>query len=502
MLGQIISQALTLHNVLIMNLGITLGIVIGAMPGLSLTFAVTVVLTLTYGMDSMAGMYLLLGTYVGGMYGGSITAILINTPGTSNAAATVFDGYPLAQQGRAGDALRAALLASTIGGMFSAIVLLFLAPQVAKVVLLIGSPEYFALCVFGMLAAISTAGKNKLKGLISAALGLLMSTVGLDHIYGSQRLMFGNYKLMGGLKVSTCMLGAYALTQVLFMAKNVYSAHRDERAQQVKYVKSTLRLRDMLKYRKTLLRSSLIGTVIGAIPGTGGATSAMFCYNEARRASPNAENFGKGEIEGVVAAECGNNAVTGATMIPMLTLGIPGDSLTAIMLGALTMQGITPGSQLFSGGSIWVYAIMGGLLVINIFLLLQGLVFSRGFANISRVPMIVMVPCIIAVCCMGGFAIGNTTFEVSVLIAFGLLGYLMRRFNFPIPPLTIGLVLGNLFETNLRRSLVLSGGSASIFFTRPVCLLILVLSVVFAFLPEIKGIVAKIKASRAGAGAR
>lgn len=486
MFEQIITEIFTVHHFLIMNLGIAIGVVIGAMPGLSLTFAVTVVLTLTYGMDSMSGMYLLLGTYCGGMYGGSITAILINTPGTSNAAATVFDGYPLAQQGRAGDALRAALLASTIGGIFSALVLMFMAPQVAKVVLLIGSPEYFALCVFGMLAAISTAGKNKIKGLISAMMGLLLSTVGLDHVYGSQRLMFGNYKLMGGLKVSTCMLGAYALTQVLIMAKNVYKEHNDTAVKHVEFVHSRLGFRDMMKYWKTLLRSSIIGTIIGAIPGTGGATSAMFCYNEARRASKNPENFGKGEMEGVVAAECGNNAVTGATLIPMLTLGIPGDSLTAIMLGALTMQGITPGSQLFSGENIWVYAIMGGLLIINIFMLVQGLVFSRAFANISRVPMIIMVPCIITVCCMGGFAIGNTTFEVSLLIAFGIVGYLMRRFNFPIPPLTIGLVLGNLFETNLRRSLVLSGGSASIFFTRPACLIILILSVAFAFMNEIK----------------
>ena len=490
MLGQVFAEAFTLQHILIMNLGITLGIIIGAMPGLSLTFAVTIVLTLTYGMDSLTGMYLLLGTYVGGMYGGSITAILINTPGTSNAAATVFDGYPLAQKGRAGDALRAALISSSIGGIFSAFVLMFLAPQVAKIVLMIGSPEYFALCVFGMLAAISTAGKNKLKGLISALLGLLMSTVGLDQIYGSQRLMFGNYRLMGGLKVSTCMLGAYALTQVLFMTKKEYSARRSGEINQINYVKSTLRIRDIFKYWKTLLRSSLIGTVIGAIPGTGGATSAMFCYNEARRAAKNPDEFGHGALEGVIAAECGNNAVTGATLIPMLTLGIPGDSLTAIMLGALTMQGITPGSSLFNGENIWVYAIMGGMLIINIFMLIQGLLFSRGFANISRVPTVIMIPCIITVCCMGGFAIGNTTFEVSFLIAFGLIGYLMRRFNFPIPPLTIGLVLGSLFETNLRRSLILSNGSFSIFFTRPGCLIILIAAVAFAFLSEFKQLVA------------
>ncbi|MFA6844499.1 MAG: tripartite tricarboxylate transporter permease [Sphaerochaetaceae bacterium] len=478
-----------------MNIGIAAGIVMGAMPGLSLTFTITVLLTLTYGMDSMSGMYLLLGAYCGGMYGGSITAILIDTPGTSNAAATVFDGYPLAQKGRAGDALKTSLVSSTFGGLFSTMVLLFLAPQVAKVVLKIGSPEYFALCVFGMLASIGTAGKNKLKGIISAAFGLLISCVGLDSIYGSQRLMFGNFKLMGGLQVSTCMLGAYAIAQVLVMGQQVYEGNGIE-AKKVEFKKSTIRIFEILRYWKTLLRSSIIGTVIGAIPGTGGATSAMFCYNEAQRSSKNPEEFGKGCIEGVVAPECGNNAVTGATLIPMLTLGIPGDSLTAIMLGALTMQGITPGPQLFEKGSIWVYAIMGGMFIINVFMLLQGLWFSKIFANISRVPTIVMVPSIIVVCCMGGYAIGNTTFEITILIAFGILGYLMKRFDFPIPPLTIGLVLGNLFEINLRRSLILSNGNPLVFFTLPISCFILVISFLFLFLPDIKVAIAKKKVGR------
>jgi len=491
----ILSTILNLHNLMIMNIGIAAGIVMGAMPGLSLTFTITVLLTLTYGMDSMSGMYLLLGAYCGGMYGGSITAILIDTPGTSNAAATVFDGYPLAQKGRAGDALKTSLVSSTFGGLFSTMVLLFLAPQVAKVVLKIGSPEYFALCVFGMLASIGTAGKNKLKGIISAAFGLLISCVGLDSIYGSQRLMFGNFKLMGGLQVSTCMLGAYAIAQVLVMGQQVYEGNGIE-AKKVEFKKSTIRIFEILRYWKTLLRSSIIGTVIGAIPGTGGATSAMFCYNEAQRSSKNPEEFGKGCIEGVVAPECGNNAVTGATLIPMLTLGIPGDSLTAIMLGALTMQGITPGPQLFEKGSIWVYAIMGGMFIINVFMLLQGLWFSKIFANISRVPTIVMVPSIIVVCCMGGYAIGNTTFEITILIAFGILGYLMKRFDFPIPPLTIGLVLGNLFEINLRRSLILSNGNPLVFFTLPISCFILVISFLFLFLPDIKVAIAKKKVGR------
>jgi putative tricarboxylic transport membrane protein len=497
MLQNALLEILSPSHLIMMNIGLMAGIIMGAMPGLSLTFTITVMLTLTYGMDSISGMYLLLGAYAGGMYGGSITAILINTPGTSNAVATVFDGYPLARQGRAGDALKCALVSSVIGGLFSAAVLFFLAPQVAKLVLKIGSPEYFALCLFGMFASVSVAGKgHTLQGVMSALIGLFISTIGIDSIFGSQRLMFGNFSLLGGVKVSTCMLGAYALSQVLVMCETVYTG-KDGGGNKAVYKKSTLPLREILKHWKTLLRSSIIGTIIGAIPGTGGATSAMFCYNEARRASKHPETYGTGEIDGVIAAECGNNAVTGATMIPMLTLGIPGDSIMAIMLGALTMQGITPGAQLFSEGSIWVYTIMGGLFIINLFLLAQGSLFIRAFANISRVPMVIMIPCIISVCMMGGFAIGNTTFEVAVLILFGIVGYLMKRFDFPIPPLTIGLVLGSLFETNLRRSLQLSNGNFSIFFTRPICCFVILLSFAMLFMPYIKELIGKYKKTAA-----
>lgn len=492
----VLTSIFTPENLLMMNLGVAVGILIGAMPGLSVTFGITVVLTFTYGMESLPGMFLLLGVYCGGIYGGSITAILINTPGTSNAAATVFDGYPLARSGRAGDALRTALLASTIGGLFSAFALMFLAPQIAKVVLLVASPEYFSLCVFGLLAAVSTARKNRVKGIISALVGLMISTVGMDTVYGTQRLMFGNMKLIGGISTTTVMLGTYALCQVLIMARDVYGNRGNRKTEILKLEKPTVGFKDIFKYWKTLLRSSVLGTIIGAVPGTGGATAAMLCYNEARRGSKNPDEFGTGCLEGIIAPECGNNAVTGATMIPMLTLGIPGDSVMAILLGALTMKGITPGAQLFQSGSVWVYAIMGGLFLINVFLLVQGLFFSRAFSNVSRVPMAIMVPCIVVICSMGAYAINNTTFQVSVLIVFGIVGFLMKRFNFPIPPLTIGLVLGNLFETNLRRSLLLSDGNPMIFITRPVSCAILILSLLFMFLPDIKAFMDKRKAAK------
>ena len=494
---EIIQEIFTLNNLLMMNLGLFAGIIIGAMPGLSVSFAVTVLLTMTIGMDSIAGMFVLLGGYCGGMYGGSITAILINTPGTPNSAATTLDGYPLAKQGRGGDALKVALFGSTMGGLISAAALLFLAPQLAKIVELIASPEYFALCLFGLCATISLSKENILKGVISALLGLLVCCVGMDPVFGTSRMLFGSRSLLAGFRAVTCMLGIYALSQVLFEC-NTARKQGDHAAGEIKVSKSTIKIWHLFKYWKTIIKSSIIGIIIGAIPGTGGAISAMFSYNEARRASKNPEKFGKGSIEGVLAPEVGNNAVTGATMIPMLTMGIPGDAIMAIMLGALTMQGISPGAGLFEEGSIWVYAIMGGLFVINIFMLIQGSAFIKLFVNVTRVPENILLPCIVVLCVIGSFAISNTMLEVGVLIAFSLLGYLMKKFDIPVIPFTIALVLGTLCETNLRRSLMISYGDPTVFFTRPISCIVLIGSALLLAWPSISKMIKKRRTEKDG----
>ena len=491
MLLDALKQIFTVQNVLMMNIGLAAGIIIGAMPGLNVTFAITVLLTMTFGMDALPGLYLLLGAYCGGMYGGSITAILLNTPGTPNSISTAWDGYPLAKSGRAGDALKTALVGSTFGGLISAFALLFLAPQLATIVYKIASPEYFVLCVFGITATVSTSRKNILKGFLSALLGLLLSCVGLDPLYGTKRLTFGVPSLAAGFAAVTCMLGLYALAQVLSESNTARKAG-DHAQPTFQYTKSTVRIMDLLKYWKTIIKSSIFGIVIGAIPGTGGAISAMFSYNEAHRASKHPEEFGSGSLEGVIASETGNNAVTGATLIPMLTLGIPGDSCMAVLLGALTMQGIVPGAGLFTGENVWVYALMIGLLVINIFMLLQGSLFIRAFANISKLKENIILPCIVILCIVGGFAIGNNTYQVFVLIGFGLLGYLMKLFQIPIAPMTIAMVLSSLFETNLRRSLIVSYGDVLVFFKRPVCILLFVITLLFLFLPQVTALVKRI----------
>ncbi|MBQ4538535.1 MAG: tripartite tricarboxylate transporter permease, partial [Oscillospiraceae bacterium] len=356
---EVLQDIFTVPNILMMNIGLAAGTIIGAMPGLNVIFAIAILLPLTFGMDSLAGMYLMLASYCGATYGGSITAILINTPGTPNAAATTFDGYPLAQQGRAGDALKTALVGSTIGGILSCFALLFFAPKIAKIAYHIASPEYFALCLFGVCCVIGMAEKNIFKGVIMAFLGMSLSTVGISMLDGTSRFTFGSQNLLAGFRQATVMLGVFAVSEVLIKLHNI--SKDDITTIDTKFQKSTLRIFDIIKHWKIIITSSVIGCVIGAIPGTGGALSAMFSYDTARRISKHPEEFGKGSIEGILAPETGNNAVTGATLIPLLTLGIPGDAAVAVLLGALTMQGVTPGFALFNDGSTWVWAIMLGL---------------------------------------------------------------------------------------------------------------------------------------------
>ena len=500
---EILQNIFTVNNLLMMNIGVAVGIIIGAMPGLSVAFAVTILMTMTFHMESLNAMFLLLGAYCGGMFGGAITAILINTPGTANAICTAIEGYPLARKGRAGDAMRAALVASVTGGLVSNIVLIFCAPLVAKIILQIGSPEYFSLCAFGILAAVGLEGtslNNIVKGIISAAFGLLLSCVGADPVFGTNRFSFGSYYMLSGIQVVSSMLGAYALCQVLVNCREIYTKG-DEKLKVPPVAKATVKVSELYrKYWKVLLKSSLIGAFVGAVPGTGGAEAAMISYNEAKRSSKHPEEFGQGTLEGIMACESADNGCTGGAMIPMLTLSIPGDTVMAILLSALTMQGITPGANLFSEGNFWVYAVMGGLIVINLFVLLQGNLCINLFAKVALIPQSIMTPCIVLMCVMGSFAINNNIFECFVMIAFGIIGYFMKSFGFPVTPLCIALVLGRLFETNLRRSLILSEGNPFVFFMRPVSCLILVLAVVMLFFPIISNAVGSRKGNKNKAG--
>lgn len=459
----------TATNLIFMFLGMAAGTVIGALPGLTATMGVAILLPLTFGMDSVTGMLTLLAVYCGGIYGGSITAILIKAPGTPASAATVLDGYPMSRRGEGGNALYAALISSVIGGIFSCIMLIFFAPKLAQAALKFGSPEYFSLALFGLTVISVATSKNAFKGLMMASVGLLITMIGIDPIEGVTRFTFGSTNLSSGIALVPAMLGAFALTEV-------YVKVRDgdlSAGPAAGYSKASLKARDLLKYWKTILKASCIGTFIGAVPGTGAAISSFLSYNEAKRASKDPESFGKGNIEGVIASETANNAVTGATLIPLLTLGIPGDSVTAILIGALMMQGIVPGPTLFVDDVYWVYAIMGGLVIINLIMFLEGKFFCRFFINVTKIPANVLIAVIMILCVLGSFAVNNAVFDVKVTLVFGILCYVLSRLDFPMTPLVISMVLGSLAERNLRQSLVMSRGSFSIFLSRPISVMFL-----------------------------
>lgn len=463
MIESVLSSLFTLENLLWINVGLAGGIMVGALPGLTGTMAMALLLPLTYGLASIPGVMLLLGVYCGSIYGGSITAILINTPGTPASAATSLDGYPMAQKGHGLRALHDALSASTIGGLFSCAVLLFAAPPIASFALKFGPAEYFALALFGLTIIASVGGKSQIKGLLMGFVGLLISCIGIDPMDGVSRFTFGINRMEGGIDTIPVLIGLFAITEIMAKARDMNKATGTA----VKVEKEKTRFRDVLKYKMVLLKSSILGVFIGAVPGTGAAISSFLAYNEAKRTSKHPEEYGHGSEEAVVASESANNAVTGATLIPLLTLGIPGDTNTAVLLGALTMQGIAAGPQLFTQHGEWVYTIMLGLIAVNIFMYLQGRVFIRGFVNITRVPTSTLVPILVMLCVIGAYAIDYSVFNAIFMVGVGIFGYFMTKLDMPMTPMVIGLVLGKLCESNLRRALIVSKGSWATFFTSP-----------------------------------
>lgn len=480
-------------NVLMIVIGLSVGTIIGALPGLGILLGLTILLPFTFGLSSIPGIFLLLGAYCGGQFGGSISSILINAPGTPNAVCTTYDGYPLACQGKAKTALNAALYGSTFGGLFSCIALIFFAPLLASVAIKFGPADYFSLCLTGVIVVIST-GQNFFKGLVMAGLGFLLASVGMDTVDGTPRFQFGRTELIGGINIICIALGMFALAEVMLKS---YKSVKQNTESQIKVENDKFSLFQALKHWKVMLVSAVTGVLIGIIPGTGGSMAAYLSYDMSRSMAKDADTFGKGNVKGVIAPETANNAVTGAAMIPLLTLGVPGDSATAILLGALMMQGITPGVELFTANKTWVYTIMIGLIVVNILMCLTGKVFIKVFANATKISNDLLIPCIMLFVIAGAFSIRSYMFDVYMVIFIGLIGYVLRRLQFPIAPLAIGLVLGPLCEFNMRRALLISDGNPIIFLQRPISCAFLVIAVIVALMPIIKKVFAKIKAKKA-----
>ena len=464
------------QNFLIIPVGLAIGIIVGAIPGLTSDLGLILCIPLTYGMDPTMAILMLLAIYCGGTYGGSITAILINTPGTSANAATLFDGYPMTQRGQAFKALQMALYASTIGGLISAFALLFLAHQIAKITLLFGPAEYFALAVFGLSVIAGVSNNSIFKGLIGACIGLFMATIGMDNISGTARFTFGSNRLMSGIDLIIALIGLFAISEI--MMKSQYDPRTDH-----KTISSSAITRDKItkdeyrRCRKPIGIGSLIGVIIGATPGTGGGLAAFISYNQVKQSSSHPETFGHGEIEGVAASESANNGACGATMIPMLTLGIPGESVTAVLMGGLIIQGLQPGPELFTRYAPMTYTFFAGFVLVQFFMLGIGLLGCRGFAQISRLSDAILIPSVAVLCVVGSFAIHKNFFDVVIMMIFGVLGYLVRKFDLNPAAIVLALILGPIGENGLRRSLRLSGGSPAILFSTPLCWVLIALCV-------------------------
>lgn len=443
--------------------GSLLGVVFGAIPGLTFTVAMALVVPMSFSMEAGPAIALLLGTYIGGMTGGSVSAILVGIPGTPSAAATVLDGYQLTRRGKASLALGTAVVASAFGGIVSLVVMVLSVDLVAKLALRFGPAETFGLLVFGLSTICGLAQKSLLKGLIAGVLGLLVMTIGIDEMEGVQRLTFGTVVLQQGVSLLVAMIALFAVPHVIDAFVQYYTSTED-RPDEVADVRAELpTVRDIMRDFWLMLRCALLGTGIGAIPGTGGPIAAFLAYAHARKSSKRPERFGKGEMAGVVAPETANNAVTGGAMIPLLSLGIPGDPATAILLSGLLIHGLIPGPMLFIEHPDAVYQIYIAVILAYIAVVAIQLVGIRFFVQVLRVPAHMLAVAIIVMCAYGAFAIRNSVFDVVSVAVLGALAYGLTRVRIPLTPIILGLVLGPSIEREFRTAMILSDGDPSVF---------------------------------------
>ena len=454
--------------------GTTAGITIGALPGLTATMGVALLVPLTFGRPPVESISMLMGIYCGAMYGGAISAILIRTPGTPAAAATVMEGYPMAKRGDAGRAMAMALFASFFGGVVGALIMTFASPFISSIALQFGPVEYFGLAIFGLSVIISISGRSLIKGMMAGFFGLLISAIGFDPISGYPRFTFGMVEMMEGPPFIPTLIGLFAVSEVF---------NEVQKTGQIQQVKATLdqylpSWADIKYCFKELCRSSIIGTVIGAIPGAGGDIAAFISYGEAKRASKNPERYGTGEIEGLAASECANNSCSGGAMIPLLSLGVPGDAVTAVLLGAFVIQGLQPGPMLYKEHMDIVYQIFASMMLAQFAMQFIGMAGIQLFARVIMVDRAILTPAIFVLSMVGAFAMRSNVFDVYTTLAFGILGYVMMRYDYPLSPILLALILGPMAEANLRRAMVISGGDPSILVSRPIAVGLMVLAVV------------------------
>ena len=475
------------HNLLASVAGVVFGLFIGATPGLTVSLGMVLLLPLTYTMPPVTAFCLLLGLFAAGMTGGSISAILLNIPGTPSASATAIDGHEMAKKGMAGEAISTAITSSFFGGMVSLIALILIAPAIAKAALRFGAPELASLVFLGLTLICSFGQKSLVKGLISGALGLVFMTVGLDPIVGIPRFTFKVIGLQSGINFLPVMIGLFAIPQIIegIIMKTDVIPKYEGKVEKVFY-----RIKELLKYFKYKMWSALIGIGIGAIPGAGGPIAVFLSYENAKRISGSRCNeFGTGIPEGVAAPESANNAMAGGAMIPMLTLGIPGDPITAILLGALMIQGLTPGPLLFKNNALFVYSVFWAFLFANVFLLFITLSTVKMWVKILQIPKRILLPIIAIFCIVGSYSLRNSFFDTSIMLFFGLIGFFMKKYDFPVVPMLLAIVLGPAFEQHVRMTLIISDGDPSIFVTHPISLVFIIIAFLSLLNPLIRKLI-------------
>ncbi|MGE4352970.1 MAG: tripartite tricarboxylate transporter permease [Oscillospiraceae bacterium] len=437
--------------------GTIIGIVIGALPGLSATMAVSILLPVTYGMSPTAGIMMLLGVYCGGNYGGSIAATLVNIPGTPSAVMTTLDAYPMAKKGKAGLAIGLATMASAIGGLFSVFVLAAMSPLIAQVALKFGSLEMLAVCIFGISIMAFISQGSTLKGLMSGVIGLLIACIGFDPVTSVPRFTYDSIYLFSGVNFTASMIGLFGLTEVLSFAENGFKANESEQIAEVKNASQCFK--HLPSQAGNIIRSSIVGTIVGAVPGAGGTIASIVSYAVEQKVSKHPEEMGKGSVDGIVAAEAANNACTGGAMTTMLSLGIPGDAVTAILIGAFIVHGVTPGPTMFTKNRDLVSAIFIGMFFINILILIVGMNGAPYFARLLKAPKSILNACVLLLCVVGTYGVANSMFHVKVMIVFGLLGIVFSKLGMSRAPVVLALILGPTMEKNLRRCLSIANGN-------------------------------------------
>jgi putative tricarboxylic transport membrane protein len=487
-LGMGFGIAFTPFNIMMAVAGVLVGILIGALPGVGPPSGVAMLLPLTFGMDPTSGIIMLAALYAGTMYGGTITAVLINTPGESASVVTCLDGYQMAQQGRAGPALGIAAVASFIAGTIGVVLLMLVSPALARWSLAFGPPETFALMLLGLTTVTLLAGEDPIKGYVSMVFGLMLAMVGYDIISGDARYGFGVIEMMDGIDFLPAAIGLFGLGEVLAGAEQ-------KGAQQLK---TSLRLRDVLpsvtdfvRTRWSIARGTLMGFLVGVLPGAGPTVAAFLAYTVEKKVSKTPENFGKGEIQGVAAPEAANNAAATAAMVPMLTLGIPGSATTAIMLGGLMMWGLRPGPMLFEKNPQFVWGLIASQYIANILLLILSTLFIPLFVRAVRIPYSILMPLIVVFCVTGAYSLKNNLWDVGQMLVFGVLGYFMKKLGYSPAALVLALVLGPLAERALRQSLIISDAGVFIFFTRPISGVLMALAIMAVAVPIIRSLLKK-----------